>query len=75
MVLDAAKSKGFGDGENSVTTIRDARVLPAVKQKVKHHKAMPWQDVPSFFADLLATKDAMAAKELMCTCLLAHKTG
>ncbi|MCF6274090.1 MAG: hypothetical protein L3J37_13075 [Rhodobacteraceae bacterium] len=30
-VLDVAKSKGFRDGENPVTTIRDARVLPKVK--------------------------------------------
>ena len=41
-VLDVAKSKGFREGENPVTTIRDARVLPQVKQKVQHHKAMYW---------------------------------
>jgi len=63
-VLDVAKSKGFREGENPVTTIRDARVLPQVKQKVQHHKAMRWKDVATFYADL-ATKDAMAAKALM----------
>lgn len=63
-VLDVAKSKGFRDGENPVTTIRDARVLPQVKQKVQQHKAMRWKDVATFYADL-ATKDAMAAKALM----------
>ncbi|WP_227269640.1 tyrosine-type recombinase/integrase [Roseobacter weihaiensis] len=51
-VLDVAKSKGFRDGENPVTTIRDARVLPQVKQKVQHHKAMHWRDVPAFYAEL-----------------------
>ena len=73
-VLDVAKSKGFRDGENPVTTIRDARVLPQVKQKVQHHKAMHWSDVPAFYADL-ATKDAMAAKALMFACLTASRTS
>lgn len=73
-VLDVAKSKGFRDGEIPVTTIRDARVLPQVKQKVQHHKAMHWKDVPAFYADL-ATKDAMAAKALMFTCLTASRTS
>lgn len=73
-VLDVAKSKGFRDGENPVTTIRDARVLPKVKQKVKHHKAMHWKDVPAFYAEL-AAKEAMAAKALMFTCLTASRTS
>lgn len=73
-VLDVAKSKGFRDGENPVTTIRDARVLPQVKQKVQHHKAMDWKDVPAFYAQL-AAKDAMAAKALMFTCLTASRTS
>ncbi len=68
-VLDVAKSKGFYTGENPVSTIRDAKVLPRVKQKVQHHKAMRWQDVPAFYADL-ATRDATAAKALMFTCLI-----
>lgn len=73
-VLDVAKSKGFYTGENPVSTIRDAKVLPRVKQKVQHHKAMRWQDVPAFYADL-ATRDATAAKALMFTCLTASRTS
>ena len=73
-VLDVAKSKGYRDGENPVTTIKDARVLPQVKQKVQHHKAMHWKDVPAFYAEL-ATKDAMAAKALMFTCLTTSRTS
>ncbi|WP_376873277.1 tyrosine-type recombinase/integrase [Albirhodobacter sp. R86504] len=73
-VLDVAKSKGFRDGENPVNTIRDAKVLPRVKQKVQHHKAMRWQDVPVFYA-VLATRDATAAKALMFTCLTASRTN
>ena len=73
-VLDVAKSKGFRSGENPVTTIHEAHVLPKVKAKPKHHNAMLWQDVPAFYADL-KTRDAMAAKALMFTCLTGSRTG
>lgn len=59
IVLDVAKSKGFRSGENPVTGIKDAQALPKVKHKPKHHKAMIWQDVPAFYADL-TTREAMA---------------
>jgi integrase len=62
-VLDVAKSKGFRSGENPVTAIQDAQVLPKVKAKPKHHSAMAWKEVPAFYADL-KTRDAMAAKAL-----------
>ncbi len=74
VVLDVAKSKGFRSGENPVTAIHDAQVLPKVKARPKHHKAMRWQDVPAFYADLKA-RDAMAAKALMFTCLTGSRTG
>ncbi|MCA0873946.1 tyrosine-type recombinase/integrase [Seohaeicola saemankumensis] len=74
IVLDVARSKGFRSGENPVTAIKDAQVLPKVKAKPKHHEAMRWQDVPEFFADL-ETKNAMSAKALMFTCLTAARTG
>ncbi|MEL0436630.1 tyrosine-type recombinase/integrase [Phycobacter sp. K97] len=74
IVLDVARSKGFRSGENPVTAIKDAQVLPKVKAKPKHHEAMRWQDVPEFFADL-ETKNAMSAKALMFTCLTGARTG
>ena len=74
IVLDVAKSKGFRSGENPVTSIHEANVLPKVKVKPKHHNAMPWQDVPAFYADL-KSRDAMAAKALMFTCLTGSRTG
>jgi integrase len=74
IVLDVAKSKGFRSGENPVTAIGDAKVLPKVKAKPKHHKAMRWQDVPCFFANLKA-RDAMAAQALKFTCLTGSRTG
>ncbi len=73
-VLDVAKSKGYRSGENPVTAILEAQVLPKVKAKSKHHKAMLWQDVPAFYAELKA-RDAMAAKALMFTCLTGSRTG
>ena len=74
IILDVAKSKGFREGENPVTSIKDAQVLPKVKAKAKHHAAMKWQDVPSFF-DNLRNREAMAAKALMFTCLTGSRTG
>lgn len=73
-VLDVAKSKGFRDGENPITSIKDAGVLPKVTKKPKHHAAMLWQDVPALYAEL-KTRDAMAAKALMFTCLTGSRTG
>ena len=74
IVLDVAKSKGFRSGENPVTAIKDAQSLPKVKQKPKHHKAMGWQDVPSFYTNL-KLRNAMAAKALMFTCLTGSRTS
>ena len=74
IVLDVAKSKGFRSGENPLTSIADAKVLPKVKAKPKHHRAMRWQDVPAFYADL-KERDAMAAEALKFTCLSGSRTG
>jgi integrase len=73
-VLDVAKSKGFRSGENPVTGIKDAGVLPKVKVRPKHHSAMAWQDVPPFYADL-KPRSATAAKALMFTCLTGSRTS
>lgn len=73
-VLDVARSKGFRSGENPVTAIKDSGSLPKVKAKPKHHRAMHWKDVSAFYADL-KTRNAMAAKALMFTCLTGSRTG
>ncbi|WP_306117016.1 MULTISPECIES: site-specific integrase [unclassified Roseovarius] len=73
-VLDVARAKGFREGENPVTAIKEAGVLPNVKKKVRHHKAMDWRDVPAFYADL-RTRNAMSSKALMFTCLTGSRTG
>ncbi|MBM1558811.1 site-specific integrase, partial [Sulfitobacter mediterraneus] len=73
-VLDVARSKGFRSGENPMTAIKDVQALPKVKAKVKHHKAMHWEEVPASYADL-RTRNAMAAKTLMFTCLTGSRTS
>jgi integrase len=73
-VLDVARSKGFRSGENPVTAIKDAHVLPKVKSKPKHHKAMRWQDLPAFYANL-KSRDAMSANALRFTCLTGSRTS
>ncbi|WP_344842462.1 site-specific integrase, partial [Celeribacter arenosi] len=73
-VLDVARSRGFRDGENPVTAIRDGGVLPKVAKKPRHHTAMVWRDVPEFYARLGA-QSGMAAKALMFTCLTGARTG
>lgn len=74
IVLDMAKSKGFRSGENPVTSVNEAGVLPKVSKSKAHHKAMGWSDVPAFYADLRG-RSAMAAKALMFTCLTGSRTG
>lgn len=74
IVLDVAKSKGFRSGENPVTEIKDAKVLPKITAKPIHHKAMAWQEVPAFYAKL-KTRNAMAAKALMFTCLTVSRAS
>ena len=73
-VLDVAKSKGFREGENPVTAVREAKVLPTVKAKTNHHDAMPWRDVPAFYAEL-SQRTAVAAKALQFTILTACRTS
>ena len=74
IVLDVAKSKGFRSGENPVTEIKDAQVLPKVAKSKNHHAAMQWQDVPAFYADLRG-RAAMSANALRMTCLCGLRTG
>ncbi|MDG1373047.1 MAG: tyrosine-type recombinase/integrase [Paracoccaceae bacterium] len=74
IVLDVAKSRGVRDGENPVTTVRDAGVLPKVKSKVVHHSAMPWRDLPAFYAEL-KQRTATAAHALRFSILTAARTS
>ena len=73
-VLDVARSKGFREGENPVTAIRDGGVLPKVRKKVKNHAAMNWRHVPAFYDDL-RSRNATAAFALRFTILTGARTS
>lgn len=73
-ILDVAKSRGYREGENPVNAVQDAGVLPKVKAKVLHHNAMPWRDVPAFYAEL-ECRTATAANALEFTILTACRTS
>ena len=72
--LDVARSHGFREGENSVTAVKDANVLPKVKAKLEHQDAMPWRDIPAFYAEL-EKRTATAANALQFTILTACRTS
>ncbi|MGH1455068.1 MAG: tyrosine-type recombinase/integrase [Paracoccaceae bacterium] len=74
IVLDVAKSKGFRSGENPVTAVKEAGVLPKVNIKAQHHDSMPWPDVPAFYAEL-SERSATAARALQFTILTALRTS
>ena len=49
-VFEWAKAAGFRSGDNPVDGIK--RVLPKNRNPVKHHAALPYQEVPGFLAKL-----------------------
>lgn len=73
-VLDVARASGWRSGENPVTAVKEAGVLPKVRVKVAHHDAMPWLEVPAFYAELEA-RSATAARALQFTILTACRTS
>ncbi|WOI55593.1 tyrosine-type recombinase/integrase [Palleronia sp. LCG004] len=73
-VLDVARSKGLRSGENPVTAVKEAHVLPKVRVRAQHHDAMPYADVPAFYAELGA-RTATAARALQFTILTACRTS
>lgn len=74
VVLSVAKTKGFRVGENPVTLVRESDSLPKVKADVSHHDAMPWKEVPAFYAEL-NERSAVAAKALQFAILTACRTS
>lgn len=76
-VLDWAKAHGYRSGENAARWkghLDKLLAQPSKVRKVKHHKAMPYEDVPAFF-DQLKTKTTMSAKALHWTILGAARTS
>jgi integrase len=76
-VLDAARAKGWRDGENPARWKGHlAHHLPKPRKvkPVQHHPALPWQRVGAFMA-ALGERDGMAALALRFAILTAARTG
>jgi integrase len=76
LVLDAAKARGLRDGENPARWRGHLDKLLPRRDKVravKHHPALPYQEIPAFF-ELLDGKD-MTSKAMQLTILTACRTS
>lgn len=76
-VVDWATARGYKQGDNPARWKGHLeKLLPARSQvrAVKHHKALPYADVPEFFADL-NLREELSAKALAFTILTACRTG
>lgn len=75
-VLDAAKARGYREGENPARWRGHlAQILPARKKLQRgHHKAMAYEAIPAFM-ERLHEREAVAALALEFTILTAARTG
>jgi integrase len=75
-VLDAAKARGYREGENPARWRGHiAQVLPARSRLSRgHHKAMPYDAIPAFLAQL-HEREAMAALAMEFVILTAARTS
>ena len=75
-VLDAAKAKGFRDGENPARWRGHLDHLLARQSKLArgHHAAMPYEDVAAFTGEL-RRREALAARALEFCILTAARSG
>jgi integrase len=75
-VLDAAKAKGFRSGENPARWRGHLEHFLSKPNKLirGHHAAMPYEEVPSFLAEL-QTREALAARALEVCILTAARSG
>ncbi|TDV04958.1 integrase [Paraburkholderia caballeronis] len=76
-ILDAEESLGHRSGDNPARYVDHLdRVLPRSKkrQQVKHHPALPWEEMPAFFADL-RMRPRRASRALRLLVLTATRTN
>lgn len=75
-VLDAAKARGYRQGENPARWRGHiAQILPARTRLARgHHKAMPYEAIPAFVGAIRA-REAMAALALEFVILTATRTS
>ncbi len=75
-ILDAAKARGYRDGENPARWRGHiAQILPARSRLTRgHHKALSYGDLPAFMGKL-REREALAALALEFAILTAARTG
>lgn len=75
-ILDAAKARGYREGENPARWRGHiAQILPVRSRLTRgHHKAMPYEAIPAFVG-ALHKREAVAALALEFTILTAARTG
>jgi integrase len=75
-VLDAAKARGYREGENPARWRGHlAQILPARARLSRgNHKAMPYEELPAFITKL-RSREAVAAMALEFAILTAARTG
>ena len=71
-VMDWARTAGHCEGVNPVEGVE--RGLPRQRDKVRHHAALPWGDVPALMARLRGV-DGMGALALRFAILTAARSG
>ncbi len=75
-ILDAAKAKGYRNGENPATWRGHLKTLLPARQKLKrgHHAALPYDDLPAFMVEL-RTQQSLGASALELTILSVCRTS
>jgi integrase len=74
-VLDSAKAEGLRSGENPARWRGHLKLLlPKQPRSVRHHRALPWQELPAFMARL-RQRDSLSALALEWTILTVARTS
>ena len=71
-IFDWAKGAGHYPHENPVNGLKKA--LPATRVQAKHMAALPWQELPTFMAELSA-REGVSARALEFIILTAARSG
>ena len=76
-VLAWAKGRGLRDGENPARWsghLDEMLAAPSKVRRVKHHSALPYQEIPAFMTELRG-RDSLSARALELTILCATRTS
>jgi len=76
-ILDFSKAKGWRSGDNPARwkeSLKHRLANVSRIRRTKHHPALPWEQLPGFFA-ALQTKEGIAAKALSLCILTAARSG